>query len=82
MKVWLVVYVLNSVSGVAGPLPYNMQECMDRADDLVASADVNFKKDPNQALKDGRTVHRDDVEVTCQLRDTKPKFGDTKNETH
>lgn len=78
MKVFLVIYTLNSIIGVAGPLPYTMEECGNRANDLIEASNESFKTEPIQTLSDGRTVTSKDVEVRCEQHNTRPEMGDTK----
>ena len=63
MKLWLILYVTNGVVGGSwGPLPYDMTECLKRADEGRAMFKANEKTK--------------DWEPVCEYRVTRPNLGD------
>lgn len=83
MKLFLILYTLGHVGGVAGPLPYDMAECENRIKPM--------NEDVKQVIATGRStngknevVEGKDMEVfktmhfVCEYRpdNDRPKLGD------
>jgi hypothetical protein len=65
VSLYVVIYSLNQVGGSIGPLPYDMNECQERAAAIYESLDAN------KAAEDGIT--RKDVRLACEFREVRPE---------
>lgn len=79
MKVFALIVIFGQVSGVAGPLPYDMAECRVRMQEISTEWDRDFiDKDLDHEegfAIDGRKIHRSDMSTACVETDTKPTMG-------
>lgn len=76
MKIWLVIYFLGSAIGVQ-QIPADMATCEAHAAGLIAVADESFIDQPEQMFE-GVKINRDEIEITCIERDTRPQHGEAK----
>lgn len=64
MKLYMIFYLSNMVVMSAGPLPYDMAECKERAAEHVTEI---AKKDTKGELTG--------LDVKCELHSTRPQLG-------
>jgi len=76
MQVWLVVYILGKVAVSIGPLPYGLDECASRKQEIVSEISDGFLKNPGKAVVDGKVLVRSDIEVACVEQDERPELDD------
>lgn len=72
MKVWMILTVLGQTLATAGPLPYGLAECETRAAEVGADHDETFASAVGQSLDLGVEVKRQDVDVGCVERNSRP----------
>lgn len=75
MKLWLVITFFHQVVGVAGPLPYDMTECKDRAAQFEAAADQSEREGKKLPPFRGREMTRGDIKFTCVEAAERPAMG-------
>lgn len=63
---YMVIYFKGMIAGSAGPLPYDMKECLVRTNDIIASANYDYVSPEGFSAKD--------VMFKCEYRDDRPKF--------
>lgn len=80
MKLFLIIYAAGHIGGFAGPLPYDMGECVARRDEM--------REDQRQFLSDGisretgKKATAEEINgvralrFECEMRDTNPSLGD------
>lgn len=66
MKLFMIIYLAGQVGGAIGPLPYGVEECRSRADELIASAD------PTVETPEGYTL--EDLRIACEFHEERPKL--------
>lgn len=73
MKNWIVITFLGHISGYAGPLPYDYQECIHRAQEMRQELDKKFIEMyiPDGAGK-AKWITRKDMTFECIRSDTTP----------
>ncbi len=74
MKLWMLIVIFGQVTGTVGPLPYDMDECWSRIDDMR----LNMAADQSEgrtAIIDGRMATPDDITLTCARIDNRPELG-------
>lgn len=55
MKIWMILIALAEIGGVAGPLPYDMDECLRRADETNAGLRSAMLAKPEHTQENGIT---------------------------
>lgn len=73
MKLWMIMTLFGNIGAVAGPLPYDMEECLFRVS--IRQATVESMWDPDNAIFKGRIVTPDDIEYKCVLQNERPQLG-------
>ena len=69
MKLFMIIYVMGSVGGYAGPLPYDMVECQKRAAVYESNLRTAFKV-YGDAI--GEDIPPDDIKMSCEFRKEAP----------
>ncbi len=73
MKLWMVMLVFQQVNGVAGPLPYSLEECRNRAAEFVQIFQEQYGEGTRVDVQ-GRSITPDDFTVECWERELRPKI--------
>lgn len=68
LELYMVIYMAGHVAGTIGPLPYDMEECKHRAEELWA------KGHADRVTPDGFTMK--DVKFVCEKHTIRPKNDD------
>ncbi len=73
MKLWMIITIFGQIGAVAGPLPYNEEECLFRAS--IRQEAVHEFYDPANAPKyEGRIVTPNDIEYKCVWNVKRPQL--------
>lgn len=64
MKLYMVIYFAGVIGGTVGPLPYGIEECQDRAAEIMAGANQDV------VTPDGYTAR--DVKFECEFHEQRP----------
>ena len=82
MKLFLIIYAGSQIGGLAGPLPYDMDECERRRDEFRAAQSEAIETRYSKALKryatDEEMINMKEMSFECEWRSVRPKLGDTK----
>lgn len=68
MKLFMIIYLAGNMVGTIGPLPYDMDECLHRAEKLWKSGDHGA------VTKQGFTTR--DVRFACEYHNERPTLKD------
>jgi hypothetical protein len=74
-SLWMIIYVHGGfIGGYAGPLPYDMDECLSRAlqnkMDMIVGEETLRLNEPEKYAK--LKLHSDDITFKCEYHDTEP----------
>ena len=79
MKLFLVIYAGSHIGGVAGPLPYGIDECEQRRDTFRnAQAQVietGFSKEMGRYLTDDEMTNMKAMRFECEWHEFRPQLG-------
>lgn len=80
MKLFLIIYAGANIGGVAGPLPYDMNECERRRDEFRAAQYSvlwnGFSKEENRYLTVQEMKDLKQMRFECEFREVRPEMGD------
>jgi hypothetical protein len=75
-KLFLIIYAGSQIGGAAGPLPYGMDECEKRRDELRAARievlATGFSKAQNRALSDVEMAALKVMRFECEYYNGRP----------
>jgi hypothetical protein len=67
-KLYVLIYLAGKLVGTIGPLPYEMDECLERSSEKMTIINRDtFKRDGS---------HANDLELRCEYRLTRPVLDD------
>ncbi|NSZ57789.1 hypothetical protein FY145_07060 [Agrobacterium tumefaciens] len=79
MKLFLVIYAGSHIGGVAGPLPYGVDECERRRDQFRSSQaeviETGFSKEKARALTEEEIAGIKAMRFECEWREFRPRLG-------
>lgn len=73
----MVLVFAGTVGASAGPVPYDMEECLSRAAEMNQILTENFKKMPEIDMDDGRKITRKDLQYHCLEQEERPVLEST-----
>jgi len=76
MKLWAILTVFNSIGGVWGPLPYDMEECRKRTPEYINA--IHHAYDSGKVTKQTSGINADKTDwvIACHYSNDTPKLGD------
>ncbi len=70
MKLWMIMTIFGKIVGVWGPLPYDMNTCLDREVEIIAEV-----KEKNRTVTVGdHLVRPADVLFRCRIAEKRPNL--------
>ncbi len=73
-KLYIIFTIFGQIGAVAGPLPYDEEECIYRT--TVRQTEIQEKYDPiNPPTIDGRIVTLEDLKFECVWKSERPQLG-------
>jgi len=76
---WLIIYTAGNIGGFAGPLPYDMNECIRRRDEMRAAQSEGLETGINLKTGDPMTEEErlgvESLGFECEARSVKPELG-------
>ena len=77
MKLWIVMLIFGKIGAAIGPLPYGLDECRIKAEELVQDYkqkwEIADKKGVHPMLDD-KVLGRDDLKAECRYSTERPKL--------
>ncbi len=79
MKLWLIIYAAGQICGFAGPLPYDMSECIVRRDamraDQAAVLADGIHRETGEPATEEQLAGLRSLSFECELREIRPELG-------
>lgn len=75
MSLYLILATFGVIGGTWGPLPYDMNECLARRDEMLTDIRTGMEQNPGAEL-DGKPLTFSDVVVECREAAVRPELGD------
>lgn len=79
MKLFMVYYLFGTIIGSAGPLPYDMDHCVIRAQEMLNNANATTSRliaEGKQLSDNGRLIGLNDVQFKCEYLTSHPFIKD------
>jgi hypothetical protein len=80
MSLFLIIYTAGVIGGAAGPLPYDMDECVVRRNEMRAAQTVGLERGINVQtglpMTDAERAGVESLSFECEYRDTRPQLGE------
>lgn len=76
---WLIIYTAGTIGGFAGPVPYDMEECIKRRDDMRLTQQQGLEDGIN--VQTGKPMTEEErsgvasLSFECEYRSVKPELG-------
>ncbi|WP_439618323.1 hypothetical protein [Shinella sp.] len=78
MKLFLIIYAGSQIGGIAGPLPYGMDECLKRRDALRTShaevLDTGYSEAQKRKLTEVEMSRMREMRFECEWRGLRPSL--------
>ena len=76
---WLIIYTAGTIGGFAGPVPYDMDECIKRRDDMRVTQEQGLAAGINiqtgEPMTDDERAGVASLSFECEYRAVKPILG-------
>lgn len=77
---WLIIYTAGTIGGFAGPVPYDMEECIRRRDDMRVTQQKGLEAGINvqtgEPMTDEERAGVASLSFECEYRSEKPVLGE------